>query len=448
MDGVPVATGNLTPGSPSTANITIPVVAAGAHVLAATYAGDASFTSSSTAGVTITAGKGATTTTVVATPAMLTSGTAESLTATIAPVNAVTGTTYTFSGSVTFYDGTKVLGLVPVTGSTATLAGLTMAANISHAITAVYSGDGNWLGSTSAILPLAATTLPDAVVLTANSTNPSPGQAIVLTVTVTPTTTPGATAEQNPTGTVVFYNGTTVIGTATLVAQPNTYSSIATLTTQTLPGGAVTLSAYYQGDLAYDAALSNSLSMTVQAFTITPAPTNPATNLNIVQGGAGSVSFNITGVGGFNGMIQAECQVPSQDYMTCTASPQQLTPPGTLTFTVQTFTSGQPLTASRGTPPVWPRTAGGAALAGLIFLLLPFGRRARAFLRCGTRNALIVLLLLAGLAGTGLGCSSGGAITSYGTPLGVATLQVTAHAYVDNTVVSQSVYFTVNVLAK
>jgi hypothetical protein len=33
-----------------------------------------------------------------------------------------------------------------------------------------------------------------------------------------------------------------------------------------------------------------------------------------------------------------------------------------------------------------------------------------------------------------------------GTPLGVATLTITATAYIDNTVVSRSVYLTVNVL--
>jgi hypothetical protein len=39
-------------------------------------------------------------------------------------------------------------------------------------------------------------------------------------------------------------------------------------------------------------------------------------------------------------------------------------------------------------------------------------------------------------------------VSAPGTPLGVATLKITASAYVDNAVVSHSVYLTVNVLAK
>ena len=59
---------------------------------------------------------------------------------------------------------------------------------------------------------------------------------------------------------------------------------------------------------------------------------------------------------------------------------------------------------------------------------------------------LVLLLLLAGLAGTGLGCSSHSTtVKDIGTPLGVATQQVTATAYVNNAVVAQTLNFTVNV---
>jgi len=54
---------------------------------------------------------------------------------------------------------------------------------------------------------------------------------------------------------------------------------------------------------------------------------------------------------------------------------------------------------------------------------------------------------LVGLGAAGIGCSSVTVATTGGTPLGVATLKITANAYVDNTVVSHSVYLTVNVLA-
>jgi hypothetical protein len=439
------------PGSPSIANVTIPLVTAGAHILEGTYSGDTYYTGSTSPIVAIVAAKGTTTTTLTATPATLTAGTAETLTATIAPTNAVTGTIYTITGTVTFYDGTTLLGQVAVSNNTATITGLKLKDNVSHSITAIYSGDTNWIGSTSTALPLEATTLPDYVVLTSNFSTVQPGAAVVLTATVTPSFTPLLTGEQNPTGLVVFYDGTTIIGTSSLTPTELTDASTATLTIQTLPGGLDTVSAYYEGDLYYDAATSNLLTLTVESFTITPASTNPATNLNIVKGGAGSASFVITGEGGFNNEVQLVCAVPSQDDMTCTATPQQVVPTGTVTFVVQTFTggvsSGSTIVSRNQNRPQWPRTAGGAALAALLFFLLPFGKRARTFIRHTPRRWLILLLLLVGLGGAGIGCTSNNALVANGTPLGVATLKITGSAYVDNAVVSQSIYFTVNVLA-
>jgi hypothetical protein len=443
-----VATGTVVPGSPSTATVTIPLLSAGTHLLQATYSGDNYYAGSTSTAVSIVAAKGVTVTSLTANPAMLTAGEDESFTATVAPQNPVSGTTYTITGTVSFYDGTTLLGTVNISANAATLAGAKLADNVSHSITAVYSGDNNWLASTSTALTLAATTVPDNVVLTSNLSTVQPGEALVLTATVTPTTPPLPNAEQNPTGNVIFYNGTTVIGEASLTPVPFSDASTATLTIQTLPGGLDTLSAYYLGDLTYDPEASNYLTLTIEAFTITPAPTNPATNLNIVKGSAGSASFVITGFGGFNGQVSIICTVATQDDMTCTASPQQVVPTATVTFVVQTFSTGATTTAAnRKRDSFWPHAAGGTALALLAFFLLPFGRRARTFTSRSAKRYLILLLLLVGLGGAGIGCNNVTTVTGSGTPLGVATVQVVGVAYVDNTVVSQSVFFTVNVTA-
>ena len=96
---------------------------------------------------------------------------------------------------------------------------------------------------------------------------------------------------------------------------------------------------------------------------------------------------------------------------------------------------------------MWPRAVGGTALALLAFFLLPFGRRARIFSSRSTRRFLVLILLLVGLGGAGIGCNNVNTpLSASGTPLGVATLRITASAYVNNTVVSQSVYLTVNVV--
>ncbi len=356
------------------------------------------------------------------------------------------------TGSITLSNNGVVLGTAPVS----TAAGITSAifslpvAVAANSLVASYSGDDNYAGATSLPYVLTAGKVATTVVLTSNTATPQPGQSVVLYATVSAAATPPAGSEQNPGGLVAFYNGSTLIGTSVLTPEPGSSSSLATLTTQTLSGGSDSLTAVYQGDAVYGSSTSNLLSALVQGFTLTASPSNPATNLNLVKGAAGSESFIVTGIGGYTGTVQVICSVPAQDDMSCTASPQQVTPTSTVTFVVQTYATGGPAYAAAHRPrlpaALWPRAAGGAMLAGAVFFLLPFPRRLRRFSRLGSRRVLILLLLLGGLAGVGVGCTSSTTATaSSGTPLGVATFQVTATAYVDNAVVAQSLNFTVNV---
>ncbi len=304
------------------------------------------------------------------------------------------------------------------------------------------------LSAFAAVVPIKPTLLPVTVTLAANSVTVPQGTAVILTATVTPNSAPPATGEQNPTGSVVFLNGTVVIGQSMLSPLPVANASTATLTIQSLPAGQDSFTAYYAGDTVFGTGTSNPLLIDVQGFTIAPAPTNPPTNLDIVRGGSGSESFVVTNQGGYTGQVQVVCAVALQDDMTCTPTPQQITPTSTVTFAVQTFASGGPEYAAgkaRPRTPRWPQAAGGAALAAIAFFVIPFSRRARILIGHGPRRFLILLVLLAGLVGVGAGCNSSSVLAPNGTPLGVATLQVTATAYVDNAAVSQTVYFTVNV---
>lgn len=249
---------------------------------------------------------------------------------------------------------------------------------------------------------------------------------------------------------MVFLNGTVVIGQSVLSALPVDNASTATLTIQSLPAGQESITANYAGDTVFGPGTSAPLAIDVQGFAIAPAPTNPPTNLDIVLGQSGSESFVVTNAGGYTGQVQLVCAVALQDDMTCTPTPQQLTPTATVTFAVQTFTSGGPLYTAAGNArhsrSPWPQAAEGAALAVMLFFVVPFGRRARISARHGSRRFIFLLILLAPLIGIATSCNSSSVLAPNGTPLGVATLKVTATAYVDNTVTSQTVFFTVNVL--
>ncbi len=87
----------------------------------------------------------ATTTTLASSSPTANQGAAVTFTAAVS--SALPGTP---TGSVTFYDGTTSLGSQTLTGATATYATSTLSAG-SHSITAAYSGDTNYLASTSAV---------------------------------------------------------------------------------------------------------------------------------------------------------------------------------------------------------------------------------------------------------------------------------------------------------
>jgi hypothetical protein len=128
--------------SGGTAALTTSGLSAGAHSITAVYNGDANFGSSTSPALTQTVGKVASSTSVVSSNNPSISGTAVTLTATV---------TSSATGAVAFNDGTTLLGSVALSGGTAALTTSGLSAG-AHSITAVYSGDANFAGSTSPVL--------------------------------------------------------------------------------------------------------------------------------------------------------------------------------------------------------------------------------------------------------------------------------------------------------
>jgi hypothetical protein len=372
------------------------------------------------------------------------------------------------TGTANLYDTTNYDVLTPnfaltssgsaTTGSSVAIGPLELSSLYNYSGPETYnlgahsSGDSTYPGGDSGyLLTVTAALSPTVLTITPSSNSPALGTNITVTVTL------GIAASGPPAGSVPP-SGAVTLTVNGVALNPVSLSTTGSVTSAvfTVPITATSNSivASYPGDSNYGSSTSNLLLIPIQGFTLTASPTNPPTNLNLTKGGAGSESFVITGVGGYTGLVQVICTVPTQDDMTCAVSPQQVTPTATVTFVVQTYITGGPLYAAAGKPRLpgrlWPQAAGGAMLAGVLFFLLPFGRRARVFLhpllRQVPRRFIVLLMLLAALAGTGIGCSSPSTtVTDIGTPLGVATLQVTATAYVDNAVVAQTLNFTVNV---
>ncbi len=144
-DGVALPGSSTVALSGGTASLATSALAVGSHSITAVYSGDASFTTSTSASTSQIVNQAGTTTALAGPTSPSAYGPALTFTATVGPVAPGAGTP---TGSVTFEDGTQTLGTRTLAGGTLSLTISTLPAG-SHSITAVYSGDANFITSTS-----------------------------------------------------------------------------------------------------------------------------------------------------------------------------------------------------------------------------------------------------------------------------------------------------------
>ena len=231
------------------ASCTTSTLTAGTHTITATYSGNSTNTASTSPGFA-----------QFVNPVP----TATNLSSSINPSILGSGVTFTASVSGTSPSGTVAFqdGGVAIAGcaAQALVAGAatcsTSALNLgTHTITAVYSGDYNYLASTSSVLSQTIKTASTTSLI--SSKNPSTfGRSVTFTATVSGTA---------PTGTVAFRDGGVAIaGCAAQVLATRRGITTATCTTSALTIGTHPLSAVYSGDSYYAASTSAILTQTVK----------------------------------------------------------------------------------------------------------------------------------------------------------------------------------------
>jgi len=275
----------------------------------------------------------------------------------------------------------------------------------------------------------ASASISTTTTLTASETEVTQGASVTFTATVAPSSGTGV-----PTGTVTFYNGSTQLGSGALDS-----SAIATYNTNSLPAGADSITADYNGDADFGASASAPVTVTVSAA---PAPdfslsANP-TSLTLPAGKPGAVVLTVTPENGFNQAVNLSCSAGTN--FTCSGfTSSTVTPNGSAVTSTLTLTASASSSALREAP-FQNRNSPVAGLTVPGFLgLLALGCRRKRNLR---RIRLLVLVLCIFAAGSGL--SSCGSASTKGTGSTTSSGTITASTTGANAI-SHTVTVTVTV---
>jgi autotransporter-associated beta strand protein len=141
--------GNGTLDNNGRATFQTSTLAVGSHTITATYNGSTSFPRNTSVPLTQTVGQATTSTVVTSSLNPSSLGQSVTFTATVTPVSPATGAP---TGTVSFLDGPITIGTATLSNGKATFSTSTLSGPSSHSITAVYSGDTGFTGSTSAVL--------------------------------------------------------------------------------------------------------------------------------------------------------------------------------------------------------------------------------------------------------------------------------------------------------
>ncbi|HWW23083.1 MAG TPA: Ig-like domain repeat protein [Edaphobacter sp.] len=259
FDGITLlGNGSLSSG---VATLTTTALSAGSHSITALYSGDGTHSSSLSASATVTVAKRTLTVTVE---------NASVAVAQAAPqfIYGVTGTLYNGDTYATAVTGTPVYsGFSP--GGTA---GQTYEVAVSGLSSQNYAL--TFVAGTVTIVSVASTTTLTTSTILLSHDNP-----LTLTASVT---------SSGASGSVVFTEGTTVLGTATLSG------GTATLTTTSLAAGRHSIAATYLGDTNYGSSTSSVVTVTV---TLSPQPLIVTVNNASRLTGQGNPAFTYTVTG-------------------------------------------------------------------------------------------------------------------------------------------------------
>lgn len=211
----------------------------GSHALTASFAGARGFgfTDSTSAAVTETVNRAATTVTLASSVNPAVTGQAVTFTATVASVAPGAATP---TGKVVFMDGNVVLETVGVGADGTATFKTSFAAAGGHVISAAYAGGVlDFMASSQALTEQVRTTTTTALAASANGVRV--GQAVTFTATVH-----GPAGAGTPTGTVTFFVGNTVVARVTLDANGQ-----ARLRRSFVSRGQFTIRAVYSGDATF-----------------------------------------------------------------------------------------------------------------------------------------------------------------------------------------------------
>ena len=238
-----------------TATCTTPAIPVGPQAVVATYSGDSTYPPATSSSLSLAVSRGTTSLGLSATPNPAYPATTVTVTATLSPGWSLSAPT----GTVAFTEGAApIIGCSAVTltglSATCTISGMVVG---SHTLQAIYSGDGNYAGSTSPTYTATINPCPTSTVIQIAPTTSAYGQSTALSALVL-SLVPGADL---PTGTVTFQDGGTPIAGCTAAALYP--SGLVICVASGLTVGSHTLTAVYSGDSTFAASTSSGASATV-----------------------------------------------------------------------------------------------------------------------------------------------------------------------------------------
>jgi hypothetical protein len=346
-------------------------------------------------------------------------GTTLGLTSSVNPVNVnantvltatATSTSGTPTGTITFLDGTTVLGTAPLNASGVATLTVSFSAPGTHPLTANYPATGAYQAATSNTVNENVQNFTPTITLSSSVNPVLIGGSTTLSATV-------ASSAGTPSGTVTFYDGGKSIGTGTLNA-----SGVATLNVAFSTNGQHILTAVYAGNGLYQPVTSAPLTQVVEDFSLALA-TGSQNSASIILGASTQFNLVVSPIGANTLAAPVALSItglPANG--SGSFAPANVAGGAGITPVVLTV-NAPPLTSSLRMPtnPAHPSSRHEAP-AFLALLLLPAGFALRR-----RRNIVRLLVLFVGLAvATGLsGCLSDQSTGYYGQTPETYTLIVT-----------------------